>query len=172
MQSRKIYRSLISLLIAGTVVALSAPVQAQECVPFPMAVQIRCQVELLGSNGITKKLEAWTPKARLAIEAAGKRANVTFGDYTVSAGLVCMGGSSLQPDTQMSYTFDVKLTQKGRPYASPLHLAMLRNLQLNERQGRKPLTLTSFYFFDKPLMLADVAFTRVDYLCSVETTNP
>lgn len=119
-------------------------------------------------SGATRTFEAATPKTRLSMQAVGKSAMITMGDYTLSAALAC---TSSQADKTMAYTFEVKLHQKARPYASPLHLAMLRNLGLDDRAGKAPLRLDSYFFFEPALTLSGVQFTRLDYGCWIDVSR-
>lgn len=156
---------LLALPLAFTLPSLA---RTQACAALPVSVKIQCRAELMGQSGVTKTLEASTAKARLSIQSAGKQATITMGDHWLSAGLVCSSGRS---DKNMAYALEVRLSQKGRPHASPLHLAMLRNLGLDERAGSPPLTLESYYFFEPAITLFDAKFTRLDYACWVETTK-
>lgn len=164
MTSRALAPAALALVFAHPAAA-----RAQECREFPVNVQILCRAGLGGTSGASKTFEAASPKTRLSMAAVGKSAVITMGDYTLSAALAC---SSSQSDKTMAYTFEVKLQQKGRPYASPLHLAMLRNLGLDDRAGKSPLRLDSYFFFEPaPLTLAGTPFTRLDYGCWIDVSR-
>ena len=137
--------------------AAPAIARAQPCSTLPVTVTIKCQAELMG-GGQTRTLDAATPPTRLSMQAVGKQASVLMGDYFLSAGLAC---ASRRGGGDMAYQLEVRLSKKGRPYASPLHLAMLRNLALDERAGKPPLTLDSYYFFEPALELVFVGITIV-----------
>jgi hypothetical protein len=158
-----IQRALLALPVVAAIPSLA---HAQACASMPFTVKVQCKAELLAMSGATKALEAGTPPARLSMQAVGKQATVPMGDYSLSAGLACSSGRG---DSNMAYALEVRLSQKGRPHASPLHLAMLRNLALDGRAGKPPLTIESYYFFEPALTLADAKFTRLDYSCWIET---
>ena len=143
--------------------ALSSPALAQECPSeHPVQVQIRCAVELSGTAGHTRKLEASTPSAPLSMQAVGQSARLTFGDHTLDASLACMDSA---------YTFEVKLTRKPRTQV-PVHVAMLRDLGLDRRAGEPPITLVSYAYFEPAVEVDGAKFTRLDYTCSIGTTKP
>lgn len=146
---------------------LPSLVSAQPCGSHPVTVAVQCRADLLG-GAQTRSLDASAPPMRLSMQAAGRQANIAMGDHSLSAGLVCSSGR----DQQMAYALEVRLTKKGRPFASPLHLAMLRNMGLDQRAGQPPLTVESYFFFDQGMALEGVKYTRLDYACWVTVKGP
>jgi hypothetical protein len=160
------FLNLGALVLAGCL--LTTPAVAQQCTggaQYPIAVQAHCTVELMAANGLTKIIEGWGKKAPLAVSATS--ALVTFGNYRVSADLVCSGKDS----NTMAYGLEVRFTNKERPYASPIHLASLRNLMLLSRRNAPPILLESYAFFEPFLKLNDTTFSRIDYRCELNVSD-
>jgi hypothetical protein len=157
--------AVFAALLVGVVVL---PRAAAACDTYPgLAVVIRCKAATMGPNGVTRPFSAWTKKIPLN-GGGGQSASVAIGDYAVSGALQCSGTG----DGPMQYGLEVRLSRKGLPYASPLHLAMLSNLELPARKDRPPLTVTSYYFFSPDLELDGIKYSRLDYSCGLEVTAP
>jgi hypothetical protein len=141
-----------------------------DCGTFPkLAVQVTCNAQLLGSAP-SKPFEGKGKKVPLGPNATGKGAEVRFADYIITGELSCHGPNPHDGE----YEFDVKLTEQGRPYASPIHFPMVANLGLETRLGLKPLKVLGIYFFEtgKPVEIEGKKFTRLDYSCELAVTTP
>ncbi len=157
------------ILVAG-LVALLAPLSAlaDECRDFNVAYELRCSGELMakGGSGLIKKIDAWTPRQKLALSSLGKRAKADFGDYSVSARLECSSG---RVEQTRSYQLVVEVTSKQK--TAPVQRAAVRNLLLQERQDKEPIRVESYLYFEPDAVIDGVEFSRLDYSCSVAVSS-
>jgi hypothetical protein len=145
---------------------LSMGAVASACPQMPQVkIKLACEADLTGLAGAAPSVSSQSAVLPLTTASMGQAASLSFGDYSVSAKLVCSGKGTLK------WTLETRFTSSQHSWSNPLHISMLTNLELDKRSS--PLELHSYHFFERPFTYTygrdkkSLKVTRVDYTCRV-----
>ena len=150
----------------GVLLCLAATPASADCpVDKSVSLHITCKANMLG-GGTTLTLSDRSQAAPLEVTGPLKLVTLKFGDYWLNGGLSCSGERGKLGD----WKFVVELHKKKE--AHPIHYASVGALDLPQRRGRPPLTVSAYYFLEPGIphpTKTDAKLTRLDYTCEIHS---